>query len=178
MPRRQPLPVRLPHRLLAAATAVVVTGSLAIAVLRRRPPPQPPSPPPTTASASAPTSCRRARTATPPSPASWHQAFGTLPAHSADQLDKYANLVYGYTGLTDDQISAFFNDASFGVPADQVESTTRPRSDVTIVRDKATGIPHITGTTRSGTMFGAGYAGAQDRLFADGPAAARRARRS
>src|SRR5690606_12001241 len=47
----------------------------------------------------------------------------------------------------------------------QVESTTRPRSDVTIVRDKETGVPHITGTTREGTMFGAGYAGAQDRLW-------------
>ena len=45
------------------------------------------------------------------------------------------------------------------------EHRRRPRSDVTIVRDKATGVPHITGTTRAGTMFGAGYAGAQDRLF-------------
>jgi Penicillin amidase/F5/8 type C domain len=36
---------------------------------------------------------------------------------------------------------------------------------VTIVRDRATGVPHITGTTREGTMFGAGYAGAQDRLW-------------
>jgi hypothetical protein len=46
-----------------------------------------------------------------------------------------------------------------------VESTISPRSDVTIVRDTKLGIPHITGTTRAGTMFGAGYAGAQDRLF-------------
>src|SRR5262249_53748386 len=44
-------------------------------------------------------------------------------------------------------------------------SSIQPRSDVTIVRDNATGVPHITGTTREGTMFGAGYAGAQDRLF-------------
>ncbi|HEX6497433.1 MAG TPA: penicillin acylase family protein [Micromonosporaceae bacterium] len=94
-----------------------------------------------------------------------HQLFGTRPSHSADQLDKYANLVYSYAGLTDEQINQFFNDSSFGVPASQVESTTQPRSDVTIVRDKATGVPHITGTTRSGTMFGAGYAGAQDRLW-------------
>jgi hypothetical protein len=36
---------------------------------------------------------------------------------------------------------------------------------VTIVRDKATGVPHVTGTTRAGTMYGAGYAGAEDRLF-------------
>ena len=94
-----------------------------------------------------------------------HQALGTRPAHSSDQLDEYANLVYNYAGLTDEQIAHFYNDASFGVPAAQVESTVSPRSDVTIVRDKATGVPHVTGTTRAGTMFGAGYAGAQDRLW-------------
>lgn len=94
-----------------------------------------------------------------------HQAFGTRPAHSADQLDRYANLVYNYAGLTDEQIPAYFNDAAFGVPAGQVERTYSPRSDVTVVRDKATGTPHITGTTRAGTMYGAGYAGAEDRLF-------------
>ncbi|WP_326825143.1 penicillin acylase family protein [Streptosporangium sp. NBC_01756] len=94
-----------------------------------------------------------------------NQAAGTKPRHSDDQLGKYANLISGYTGLTEDQITTFFNDSSFGVPAGQVESTTSPRSDVTIVRDRATGVPHITGTTREGTMFGAGYAGAQDRLW-------------
>ncbi|GAA2184892.1 penicillin acylase family protein [Micromonospora lupini] len=94
-----------------------------------------------------------------------HQALGTRPAHSSDQLDEYANLVYNYAGLTDEQIAQFYNDSSFGVPAAQVESTVSPRADVTIVRDRATGVPHVTGTTRAGTMFGAGYAGAQDRLW-------------
>jgi acyl-homoserine lactone acylase PvdQ len=96
-----------------------------------------------------------------------NQAFGTQPAHAEDQLGPYANLATGHTSLTDDKINTFFNDASFGVPADQVASTTRPagRTDVTIVRDKKTGVPHITGTTRYGTEFGAGYAAAQDRLW-------------
>jgi acyl-homoserine lactone acylase PvdQ len=94
-----------------------------------------------------------------------HQSIGTRPAHSADQLAAYANLLSAYTGLNDEQIGQFFNDGAFGVPPGQVESTTSPRSDVTIVRDKPTGVPHVTGTTREGTMFGAGYAGAQDRLF-------------
>jgi acyl-homoserine lactone acylase PvdQ len=94
-----------------------------------------------------------------------NKTLGTRPAHSADQLDKYANLLYGYTGLSDSQLSTFYNDSSFGVPAGQVERTENPRSDVTIVRDKALGVPHVTGTTRAGTMFGAGYAGAEDRLF-------------
>ncbi|HWS35400.1 MAG TPA: penicillin acylase family protein [Actinoplanes sp.] len=94
-----------------------------------------------------------------------HQAFGTMPANASNQLAPYANLTYSYTGLTPQQINSFFNDASYGVAAANVASTKAPRADVTIVRDKALGIPHITGTTRAGTMFGAGYAGAQDRLF-------------
>jgi acyl-homoserine lactone acylase PvdQ len=93
------------------------------------------------------------------------QTLGIHPAHSSDQLARYAALVTAYTGLTSDKIGQFFNDSGFGVPAGQVDSVQSPRSDVTIVRDKATGVPHVTGTTRSGTMFGAGYAGAQDRLF-------------
>ena len=94
-----------------------------------------------------------------------HKVVGSRPAHAADQLGKYASLASGYRALTSDKISQFFNDSSFGVPAGQVESTTTPRSDVTITRDKATGVPHIQGTTRSGTEFGAGYAAAQDRLW-------------
>ena len=94
-----------------------------------------------------------------------HRAVGTMPAHSGDQLVPYANLVYNYTGLTGDQINNFFNDSSYGVAAADVESTISPRSDVTIVRDKKIGVAHITGTTRAGTMYGAGYAGARDRLF-------------
>jgi len=94
-----------------------------------------------------------------------HQAFGTMPPHSDDQLGRYANLASSYTGLTNQQINTFFNDSAYGVPAGQAERTYFPRSDVTIVRDKALGIPHVTGTTRAGTMYGAGYAGAEDRLF-------------
>ncbi|MEU1787531.1 penicillin acylase family protein [Streptomyces sparsogenes] len=94
-----------------------------------------------------------------------NKAFGTRPEHSADQLGPYNNLVAGYPTLTDDKLSDFFNDSSFGVPADQVAKVDKPRDDVTITRDKNTGVPHIQGTTREGTEFGAGYAAAQDRLW-------------
>ncbi|MGW2641517.1 penicillin acylase family protein [Streptomyces sp. NPDC001348] len=96
-----------------------------------------------------------------------NQAFGTQPSHAEDQLGPYANLASGYPALTDSTINTFFNDASFGVPSDQVASTEKPagRTDVSIVRDKKTGVPHITGTTRYGTEFGAGYAAAEDRLW-------------
>ena len=51
------------------------------------------------------------------------------------------------------------------MPPGEVASTIEPRPGVTIVRDSAYGVPHIYGDTRAGTMFGAGYAGAADRLF-------------
>ncbi|MFD8218806.1 penicillin acylase family protein [Streptomyces sp. NPDC059697] len=96
-----------------------------------------------------------------------NQAFGIQPDHAEDQLGPYNNLASGAATLTDAKINDFFNDASFGVASDQVASTTAPggRSDVTIVRDKKSGVPHITGTTRYGTEYGAGYAAAQDRLW-------------
>ncbi|WP_328446600.1 penicillin acylase family protein [Amycolatopsis sp. NBC_00438] len=94
-----------------------------------------------------------------------HKVLGTRPAHAADQLGKYSSLAGGYQTLTTGAINQYFNDSSFGVAADQVASTIQPRSDVTIVRDKALGVPHITGTTRAGTEFGAGYAAGQDRLW-------------
>jgi hypothetical protein len=46
-----------------------------------------------------------------------HQAFGTMPPHSDDQLSSYANLTYNYTGLTGQQINTFFNDSPYGVPS-------------------------------------------------------------
>ncbi|MFC9092889.1 penicillin acylase family protein [Streptomyces sp. NPDC057072] len=96
-----------------------------------------------------------------------NQAFGIQPGHAEDQLGPYANLATGRSTLTDAKINSFFNDASFGVPSDQIASSEKPagRGDVTIVRDKKTGVPHITGTTRYGTEFGAGYAAAEDRLW-------------
>ena len=90
---------------------------------------------------------------------------GLLPPHFADQQPLYENLVYGSPTLTDAQVPSYFKDATFGVQPADVASTIQPRADVTIVRDAAYGVPHIYGDTRFGTMFGAGYAGAADRLF-------------
>jgi acyl-homoserine lactone acylase PvdQ len=94
-----------------------------------------------------------------------NQTLGTHPAHSDDQLGPYDALSDGYGNLTNASITQFFNSSAFGVPAAQVASVEAPRSDVTITRDKATGVPHIVGSTRSGTEFGAGYAAAEDRLW-------------
>jgi acyl-homoserine lactone acylase PvdQ len=101
---------------------------------------------------------------------------GQMPAFSGDQLQMYEDLVYATPGLPDSQIDNFFKDASFGVRPGDVTRTyaplcilpTAPQSDacekVTIQRDQY-GVPHITGDTRLGAMFGAGYASAEDRLF-------------
>jgi acyl-homoserine lactone acylase PvdQ len=93
------------------------------------------------------------------------KATGATVPHCCDQLGMYRDLVYATPGLTAGQIPNYFKDSSFGVPPGQAERTYSPRSDVTIVRDQAFGVPHVYGTTRDGAMFGLGYAGAEDRLF-------------
>jgi acyl-homoserine lactone acylase PvdQ len=93
------------------------------------------------------------------------QANGTYPPHTSDQqLTMYRDLLYAAPGLTASQIPNFYKDASFGVKPGNVARTYSPRGDVTIQRDQL-GVPHIYGATRRGTMFGAGYAAAEDRLF-------------
>jgi acyl-homoserine lactone acylase PvdQ len=93
------------------------------------------------------------------------RGLGAVPPHFADQQPLYENLVYGSPELTDEKVPTYFKDATFGVPAGEVASTIEPKPGVTIVRDAAYGVPHIYGETRADTMFGAGYAGAADRLF-------------
>jgi hypothetical protein len=81
---------------------------------------------------------------------------GQRPPHSDDQLAMYRDLMYATPGLKPEDLGRFYKDSTFGVKPEDVETTVTPRADVTILRDKSFGIPHIYGTTRSGTMFGAG----------------------
>jgi acyl-homoserine lactone acylase PvdQ len=90
---------------------------------------------------------------------------GTYPPHFEDQLPLYANLLHASPTLTREEIPDYFKDATFGVKEGEVASVESPRSDVTIERDKGYGVPHIYASDRSGVMFGAGYAAAEDRLF-------------
>jgi acyl-homoserine lactone acylase PvdQ len=91
-------------------------------------------------------------------------ALGTRVEHSMDQLPLYRDLEYASPTLTDAQVPQYFKDATFGVKDGEVASSSSPRPGVTILRDKAYGVPHVYGDTRADTEFGAGYAGAQDRL--------------
>jgi acyl-homoserine lactone acylase PvdQ len=93
------------------------------------------------------------------------QATGGLPAHFDDQLPLYTGLVSASPNLTHAQIPNYFKDATFGVKPQDVASVESPRAGVTIVRDKQFGVPHVYGQTRGDVMFGAGYVGAEDRLF-------------
>jgi acyl-homoserine lactone acylase PvdQ len=93
------------------------------------------------------------------------QATGQRPPHNNEELGMYANLVYASPGLQRQDLEKYFKDASFGVKPGDVERTYSPRPDVTILRDKGFGVPHVYGKTRAGTMFGVGYAQAEDRLF-------------
>jgi acyl-homoserine lactone acylase PvdQ len=90
---------------------------------------------------------------------------GARPAHNDDQLKMYENLVHAVPGLKTADLDKYFKDATFGVKAGDSERVYSPRPDVTIVRDKGFGVPHIYGSTRAGGMFGIGYATAEDRLF-------------
>jgi acyl-homoserine lactone acylase PvdQ len=93
------------------------------------------------------------------------QANGTYPPHATDQLAMYGDLVHVAPHLKAADIGKYFKDGSFGVKPDDVDRTYSPRNDVTIVRDKGFGTGHVYGDTRAGTMFGAGYIAAEDRLF-------------
>ena len=94
------------------------------------------------------------------------EASGTLPAHWDDQQPLYDGLLYASPTLTHDEIAKYFKDATFGVKDDDVESHDHAarrasRSSAT----SSTASRTSTATRATTSMFGAGYAGAQDRLF-------------
>ncbi len=96
-----------------------------------------------------------------------NQIGGALPPNFANQRPMYGDLVYASPSLSAANIGQYFKDGSFGVkPADVAAgSPYSPRAGVTIIRDAPFGVPHVYGTTRGDVMFGAGYVGAEDRLF-------------
>ncbi len=89
----------------------------------------------------------------------------TRPPHDDDQLKPYTDLIFAAPKIGADRLDSFFKDATFGIKAGEVEQQYSPRGDVTIQRDRAFGVPRIYGAGRPGAMFGAGYVGAEDRLF-------------
>ncbi|MDP9116983.1 MAG: penicillin acylase family protein [Actinomycetota bacterium] len=90
--------------------------------------------------------------------------LGIRPPASQDQLAKYTNLLYGAPTLTNNTLTNYYNDASFGVPPADVVRTEAPEPGVTILRDTHD-VPHVYGNNDATMAFGAGYAQAEDRLF-------------
>jgi acyl-homoserine lactone acylase PvdQ len=80
------------------------------------------------------------------------------------ELEAYDDLVQGYPGLTEDEITTrYFKDGSFDVP-DDVSREYFPRADVRVLRDTEWGVPHVYGTDDAAAAFGAGYVAVEDRL--------------
>jgi acyl-homoserine lactone acylase PvdQ len=87
-----------------------------------------------------------------------------FPAHYGDQRAMYNALVFNSAGLKNTDLTKYYKDASFGVKPADIAREYQPTNGVTVIRDKSFGVPHIYGTTRYATMFGEGYATAEDRL--------------
>ncbi|MCW2605876.1 MAG: Penicillin acylase [Frankiales bacterium] len=87
-----------------------------------------------------------------------HLATGAVPESFTDQAGLYN------AGIAGSDPTKLYKDASF-LPESAGGALTSPREGVRILRDETYEVPRIYGDTRADTMFGAGYAVAQDRLF-------------
>lgn len=89
---------------------------------------------------------------------------GADTRHATAELAAYDDLVQGYPALTEEELrTRYFKFRRFGQIND-VGRTYSPRQGATIVRDSRWGEPKILGVTDADMAFGAGYAGAEDRL--------------
>src|SRR3954454_1815168 len=93
-----------------------------------------------------------------------NQATGAPPGSFVNQLGMYSGVSRVASTLTAATLDKGWKDSSFR-PQSAPGAVESPRAGVTIVRDPVYRVPRIYGVTRSDTMFGAGYATAEDRLF-------------
>lgn len=90
------------------------------------------------------------------------QASGERPRSFVDQIPLYSDLIQVAPTLRASDLDSYFRPATFGTAGTTLDATPRP--GVEIYRDEWN-VPKVFGQTRADTMFGAGYASAQDRLF-------------
>lgn len=90
-------------------------------------------------------------------------ATGAPPPAFVNQRAMFEALLPTGSQMDDGDLPRYFKAAPLEPPKAPASSAT-PRAGVTIARD-GYGVPYVTGATRGDTMFGAGYAEAQDRLF-------------
>ena len=88
---------------------------------------------------------------------------GTPANHGTDQIPLYDALTPLRGNVTAADIARNYKPEDFApIGASTVEPTTRPGDDLTIRRDSF-GVPHVYGTTRAATWWGAGWVTAEDR---------------
>jgi acyl-homoserine lactone acylase PvdQ len=89
----------------------------------------------------------------------------SFPPTATDQAKLYDGLTPLFGQVTSANYASFFKRAGFGLaPGEKAKRTERPRTGVTIIRDRWD-VPHVYGKTRADVEFGAGYATAEDRLL-------------
>ncbi|MHB8641788.1 MAG: penicillin acylase family protein [Gaiellaceae bacterium] len=86
-----------------------------------------------------------------------------FPPNATDQAALYDGLTPLFDKVTGTNYAQYFKPETLGVSGPVVK-TERPRAGVKILRD-TWGVPHIYGTTRYNTEYGAGYATAEDRIL-------------
>ncbi|MGQ0823589.1 MAG: penicillin acylase family protein [Actinomycetota bacterium] len=92
-------------------------------------------------------------------------AGGFWAVSATNQLEMWSALEQSPDDIAPAALSEYFDDASFGVAAEDIDRTDTPHPDVTVIRDERAGVAHIMGQTRYATMYAQGYTTAQDRLF-------------
>jgi penicillin amidase len=95
-----------------------------------------------------------------------YEASGSPPATYTNQQPLYVDIMPRASSLTAGDLDTFYKPTDFGSMPGGVGSTETPRPGVQIFRDAKFGMAHIYGDTRADVMFGAGYATAEERLFA------------
>ncbi|HEX4733667.1 MAG TPA: penicillin acylase family protein, partial [Thermoleophilaceae bacterium] len=95
-----------------------------------------------------------------------YQATGQPPATYTNQQPLYVDIMPRAASLTPADLDVFYKPTDFGSMPGGAGTTESPRAGVQIFRDAKFGMAHIYGTTRQDAMFGAGYATAEERLFA------------
>src|SRR4051794_21135213 len=95
-----------------------------------------------------------------------YTATGQPPATFTSQQPLYVDIMPHASSLTAGDLDVFYKPTDFGSMPGGVGTTETPKTGVQIFRDAKFGMAHIYGDNRCDVMFGAGYATAEERLFA------------
>jgi acyl-homoserine lactone acylase PvdQ len=95
-----------------------------------------------------------------------YTASGRPPATYTNQQPLYVDIMPRAARLTAPQLDVFYKPTDFGSMPGGVGTSYSPRPGVTVFRDAKFGMAHIYSDDRADLMFGAGYATAEERLFA------------